>query len=74
MLREQSHLIVQTHKLLDIFLTVIAFILAYFIKKDFLPEPFRGLITAPSYYIVLLLHTPLRIGFFRRINHFLRAI
>ena len=55
MLREQSHLIVQTHKLLDIFLTVIAFILAYFIKRDFLPEPFRGLTTVPNYYIVLLL-------------------
>jgi exopolysaccharide biosynthesis polyprenyl glycosylphosphotransferase len=55
MLREQSHLIVQTHKFLDILLTVMAFIFAYFIKKDFLPESFRGLTTAPNYYIVLLL-------------------
>jgi len=55
MLREKSQLIVRFHKLLDICLTAAAFIAAYFIKKDFLPGPFRGLITAPNYYIVLLM-------------------
>lgn len=55
MLREQNKLIVQIHKGLDILLTVVAFVGAYFIKKDLLPEPFRGLITAPNYYVVLLL-------------------
>ena len=55
MFREQSKLIEGIHRFSDIFLTGIAFIGAYFIKKDLLPEPFRGLITAPNYYIVLLL-------------------
>jgi len=55
MLREQNKLIVQIHKGLDILLTVIAFVGAYFIKKDLLPETFRGLITGPNYYVVLLL-------------------
>jgi len=55
MLREQNKLIVQIHKGLDILLTVVAFVGAYFIKKDLLPESFRGLITAPNYYVVLLL-------------------
>ena len=55
MLREQNKLIVQIHKSLDILLTVIAFVGAYFIKKDLLPETFRGLITALNYYVVLLL-------------------
>ena len=48
-------MIVQIHKALDICLTALSFIGAYFIKKDLLPGPFRGLITAPNYYIVLLL-------------------
>lgn len=48
-------MIIQIHKALDICLTVLAFVGAYIIKKDLLPEPFRGLITAPNYYIVLLL-------------------
>ena len=55
MLREHNKLIVQIHKALDICLTVLAFVAAYFIKKDLLPDSFRGLITAPNYYIVLLL-------------------
>ncbi len=55
MLREKSRLIIQSHKLLDIGLTGAAFIAAYFIKRLYLPEPFRGLTTAPNYYIVLLL-------------------
>ena len=55
MLREQSGLIVQIHKLLDIFLTAMAFIAAYFIKLRFMPETLRGLTTDPNYYIVLLM-------------------
>ena len=55
MFREKSRLIERIHRLLDIFLTGVSFVGAYFIKKDFLPEPFRGLITSPNYYIVLLL-------------------
>ena len=55
MLREQSRLIIKAHKALDICMTAAAFIGAYFIKKDFFPEPFSGLTTAPNYYIVLLM-------------------
>lgn len=54
MLRERSALIVKIHKGLDIALTVISFIGAYFIKRH-LPQPLGGLTTEPSYYIVLLL-------------------
>ncbi|MBU2578065.1 sugar transferase [Patescibacteria group bacterium] len=54
MLREKSTLILRAHKLLDICLTAAAFIAAYFIKRELLPEPLRGLTTAPNYYIVLL--------------------
>jgi exopolysaccharide biosynthesis polyprenyl glycosylphosphotransferase len=55
MLRETSKLIMRMHMILDLFLTGSAFVAAYFIKKDLLPEPYRGLITVPNYYIVLLL-------------------
>ena len=55
MFREQSRHIERIHRLLDILLTVAAFGAAYFIKRDLLPEPFRGLITAPHYHVVLLL-------------------
>ena len=55
MLREQSKLIVQAHKVLDICLTSAAFIGAYFVKRYLLPEDFRGLTTGPNYYIVLLM-------------------
>ena len=55
MFREQSRLIERIHRLIDILLTVAAFGAAYFIKRDLLPEPLRGLITAPNYHVVLLL-------------------
>ena len=55
MLREQKNIIGQMHKLLDICLTVAAFVGAYFIKLYQLPEPFRGLINTPNYFIVSLL-------------------
>ena len=55
MLKEKSNLILKLHKGLDICITVAAFICAYYIKKDLLFDPFRGLITAPNYYTVLFL-------------------
>jgi len=55
MLRERSKLIMRMHIVLDLFLTASAFVAAYYIKKDILPEPYRGLITSPNYYTVLLL-------------------
>jgi len=41
--------------MLDIGLTGTAFILAYFIKKYFLPQSIRGLSIAPNYYTILLM-------------------
>ena len=55
MLREKSKIVIHVHKFLDIFITALAFIGAYFIKKYILPEPFQGLTETPSYYIVLLM-------------------
>jgi len=55
MLTARKELIVLSHKLLDIFLTAIAFIGAYFIKKCLFPESFRGLTETPNYYIILLM-------------------
>ena len=55
MLKEQNKLILRAHKLLDICLTVAAFIAAYFIKLRLVPAPFAGLTIAPNYYIVLLM-------------------
>ena len=52
---ENSRLIARLHKALDVCLTALSFIAAYFIKKDFLPSPYRGLITDPNYYVVLLM-------------------
>jgi len=55
MLREHRKLIAKAHRLLDICLSAVAFIGAYFIKKYFLSAPFRGLTQAPNYYTVLLM-------------------
>jgi len=55
MLREQAKLITRAHQLLDICLTAVAFIGAYFIKRDLLPAQFGGLTIAPNYYVVLLM-------------------
>jgi exopolysaccharide biosynthesis polyprenyl glycosylphosphotransferase len=55
MLRERNKLILRVHRVLDICLTALAFILAYFIKKYLLPHPFGGLTIAPNYYVVLLI-------------------
>lgn len=55
MLREQSKLVNQVHKTLDICLTTSAFIFAYFIKRYILPDGLRGLTIVPNYYVILLL-------------------
>jgi len=55
MLKEKKNILHQLNKFLDILLTVVAFISAYFIKHYLLPEPFRGLLDTSSYFIVLLL-------------------
>lgn len=39
----------------DIGWTVLAFIFSYFIKRDLLPIPWRGIDVTPNYYIVLLM-------------------
>ncbi len=55
MLRENSKILQTMHQVWDICLTAAAFVLAYLIKKYLLPEPWRGLSTAPNYYALLLL-------------------
>jgi exopolysaccharide biosynthesis polyprenyl glycosylphosphotransferase len=55
MLKENSVLLVRGHRVLDICLTAVGFVGAYFIKKDFFPFPYRGLISDPDYYVVLLM-------------------
>ena len=52
---EKDKIITLLHKVLDISLTASAFITAYFIKLHLLPLKFRGLVSDPNYYIVLLL-------------------
>ena len=55
MLREQAPLISKLHRITDLLITIASFIGAYHIKRNFLPEGYRGLTTEPNYYIVLLL-------------------
>ena len=55
MLREQSRLINWLQRSFDICITFASFNFAYFMKKDLLSEPFRGLITGPNYQLVVLL-------------------
>ncbi len=47
-------LIIQLHTFIDISLTVVSFVGAYFTKKYLLPHPYGGLTESPNYYIVLL--------------------
>lgn len=54
MLRENSELLTNVHRTLDMVLVTIAFILSYCIKKYLLPGPLGGLSTEPNYYLVLL--------------------
>ncbi len=39
----------------DILLTILSFVCAYFIKRNVLPEEYQGLATEPNYYVILLL-------------------
>lgn len=55
MLREKSRLLLNIHKALDLYLVTVAFIAAYFIKKNLLPGDLSGLATWPNYYLVLVL-------------------
>ncbi|MFO7558207.1 MAG: sugar transferase [Desulfobacterales bacterium] len=55
MLKEKSELIVHVHRLLDICLTVAAFVAAYFLKLYIVPEAYQGLIRDPNYYVILLM-------------------
>ena len=52
---ERQKLTAKVLALADLLLTVAAFIAAYMIKKYILPEPFRGLTTAPNYYTILMM-------------------
>jgi len=52
---KKNRLLVRQHRLIDMILTVISFICAFYIKKYILPEPFRGLTTVPNYHTVLLI-------------------
>ena len=52
---ERQKLTAKVLALSDLLLTVAAFIAAYLIKKYILPEPFRGLTTAPNYYTILMM-------------------
>ena len=55
MLKERQELVTIAHKVIDLGLTVLAFISAYLIRKYLIPEPFSGLTMVPNYYVVLLL-------------------
>ncbi len=50
----KKSLIIQLHTFVDICMTVVSFVSAYFIKKYLLPYPYGGLTESPNYYIVLL--------------------
>ncbi len=52
---EKEYAVIQCMRSMDTLLGGASFILAYFIKKYLLPEPFRGLIQEPNYYALLLL-------------------
>lgn len=51
----KSKLIKRLHILLDICLTITAFVGSYFIRRDLLSSSFDGLSVNPNYYIVLLI-------------------
>ncbi len=55
MLKENSSLTLNMQKAIDIIITGISFISAYYIKKFLLPSTLKGLAQAPNYYIILLL-------------------
>lgn len=55
MAQEQTKICRTVHQGLDLCLTAVAFILAYFIKNHWLPADLAGVSTAPNYYFLLLL-------------------
>ncbi len=55
MLRENSSLILDMQKTIDIVITCFSFISAYYLKLFFLPSTLKGLTTEPNYYIILLM-------------------
>ena len=55
MLKENQKLIDQLQQLIDLLIVSWAFICAYFVKRNLLPEGYSGLPTGPNYYVVLLL-------------------
>jgi hypothetical protein len=55
MLREKSRFLTNIHKALDIAWVVIAYILAYHLKSDWLPFGLAGLIDQPNYPLILVI-------------------
>lgn len=55
MLKEKSAFFLDVQKTIDIGLTGVSFVLAYFIKRHGLPGYFGGLSITPNYYTILLL-------------------
>lgn len=55
MLKEKSSFILDMQKTLDLCITAVSFISAYFIKRNMMPEGLRNLSTDPNYYIILLM-------------------
>jgi exopolysaccharide biosynthesis polyprenyl glycosylphosphotransferase len=55
MLRENNKILQGIHQGWDICLTGVSFVIAYFIKKYYLPGPLGGLSLEPNYYLLLLL-------------------
>jgi exopolysaccharide biosynthesis polyprenyl glycosylphosphotransferase len=55
MLKENSSFILDIQKIIDISITGFSFIVAYFIKRNILPQSLSNLSIGPNYYIVLLL-------------------
>ena len=65
MLREQSKLLTNLHRIIDVILVILSFITAYQIKRNFFISEIKGLSTEPNYYLVLLITVLLASFFFR---------
>lgn len=55
MIHDEKGLVERAHLLFDVFLTALAFILAYYLKKYYIHESVRGLTIEPNYYLILLM-------------------
>ncbi|MCI5193861.1 MAG: sugar transferase [Candidatus Electrothrix sp. AU1_5] len=55
MLREHSRLVIHIHMILDVCWVILAFIAAYYTKRNCIFFSGQGLSTGPNYYLVLLL-------------------